>query len=533
MANNKSYISYSFWMALMVIGVLLSATVIPRVEFGEYKTKKVNILSDIITFEDDTTGVESAELLLDTTFMVNVPDTLDTTVVDTVEVVEHNWSVKAPKVEPLITRDISKVNIASIPIEEFDTIRSSSSVSEFYAKMVDSSKTDMRIAFFGDSFIEGDLFTADVRELLQNRFSGRGVGFVPITSIVSQFRGSVKHTFNAWKRHSLLTPKSIPEELKDKFYVSGEIFEALEGASVRYEGVKYRKYLKNCSLARFIFMNRGESIITVVINDSISQIFTPQTSDKVQKINITGDICSLEIKIDNHDGFIGYGVTFEDGVGVVVDNYSLRGNSGLSLCGSSHSINRQINESLKYDMIVLQYGLNILTAEVTDYSGYARLMRRVVTHMRRSFPNSSILLMGVSDRSIQVDGEFITMPTLKKMIEAQRSVADSCGIAFWNTFQAMGGENSMVEFVNKRWGAKDYTHFSQSGGKFLANKFVASLFKEAEDFMMGVESDSTHINNLYGGATIKRVDHKPITYNIDPIPPRYKISLIDIHTTIN
>ena len=135
MANNKSYISYSFWMALMVIGVLLSATVIPRVEFGEYKTKKVNILSDIITFEDDTTGVEGAELLLDTTFMVNVPDTLDTTVVDTVEVVEHNWSVKTTKVEPLITRDISKVNIASIPIEEFDTIRSSSSVSEFYAKI--------------------------------------------------------------------------------------------------------------------------------------------------------------------------------------------------------------------------------------------------------------------------------------------------------------------------------------------------------------------------------------------------------------
>ena len=39
----------------------------------------------------------------------------------------------------------------------------------------------VRIAVFGDSFIEADIFTADLREMLQKRFGGCGVGFVTIT----------------------------------------------------------------------------------------------------------------------------------------------------------------------------------------------------------------------------------------------------------------------------------------------------------------------------------------------------------------
>ena len=515
----------------MVIVMLMCATLIPRVEVGGYRTKRINILSDVVTLEEDTMSVSGSELVLDTTFIADVSD------ISSVDTIGDRVDTKLPYIDTVgtISRSLSDVGASPVTIEEYDGVRSRSSISAFYSKLKDSTNGDIRVAFFGDSFIEGDLFTADVRELLQSEFSGRGVGFVPITSIVSEFRGSIRHKFNGWTRHTLLKPGAIPEELKDKFYISGEVFEATEGAYVRYEGVNYRRHLRASSMARFIFMNRGNSTIHVVTNDTITQTFTPKTSDAVQEMNITGDIRSLEIKIENPDKFLGYGVVFEDGVGAVVDNYSLRGNSGLSLCGSSHLINRQINGSLKYDLIVLQYGLNVLSADVSDYSSYGRLMHRVVAHVRRSFPNSSILLMGVSDRSVQVDGTFITMPTLKNMLATQRSVAKSCGIAFWSTFDAMGGENSMVEFVNKKWGARDYTHFSQAGGKFLAKKFVASLFRGSDNFAVSAASDSTlvampdietttmEVHDPNASITIKRVVHEPITYNIDPLPVRVEI----------
>lgn len=53
----------------------------------------------------------------------------------------------------------------------------------------------VRIAVFGDSFIEADIFTADLREMLQKRFGGCGVGFVTITSMTSGYRPTVRHTF--------------------------------------------------------------------------------------------------------------------------------------------------------------------------------------------------------------------------------------------------------------------------------------------------------------------------------------------------
>lgn len=63
-------------------------------------------------------------------------------------------------------------------------------------------KRPVRIAYFGDSFIEADIFTADLREMLQQEFGGCGVGYVPVTSSISGYRPTVRHTFWGWSSHS-------------------------------------------------------------------------------------------------------------------------------------------------------------------------------------------------------------------------------------------------------------------------------------------------------------------------------------------
>jgi hypothetical protein len=56
----------------------------------------------------------------------------------------------------------------------------------------------------------------------------------------------------------------------------------------------------------------------------------------------------------------------EDTTGVVVDNYSLRGNSGLILEQMDPSRCEALNVIRKYDLIVLQYGLNVVSDEVAS-----------------------------------------------------------------------------------------------------------------------------------------------------------------------
>ena len=73
------------------------------------------------------------------------------------------------------------------------------SLSGFLQKLVELKKKKrrkIRIAYFGDSMIEGDLITEDLRKQLQDIFGGSGVGFVPVTSVVAGFRITVTHTFS-------------------------------------------------------------------------------------------------------------------------------------------------------------------------------------------------------------------------------------------------------------------------------------------------------------------------------------------------
>lgn len=128
-----------------------------------------------------------------------------------------------------------------------------------------------------------------------------------------------------------------------------------------------------------------------------------------------------------------------------------------------------------YDAIVLQYGLNVMTPEILHYGSYARKMTEVVLHLRECYPHTDIILMGVGDRSRKANGSFVTMPAVVALSEAQRRAARSAGVVFWDTYEAMGGHNGMLDYVANGQANKDYTHINHKGGKRLATEFVKSL----------------------------------------------------------
>ncbi|HOU72947.1 MAG TPA: hypothetical protein PLB85_06150, partial [Candidatus Syntrophosphaera sp.] len=63
-----------------------------------------------------------------------------------------------------------------------------------------------------------------------------------------------------------------------------------------------------------------------------------------------------------------------------------------------------------------------------------------------------------------------TSPDIPILVQTQSQLAAETGSAFWNLYQAMGGYNSMIGYVNAspRLAAKDYTHFTRAGADKLA-----------------------------------------------------------------
>ncbi|MCR6720156.1 MAG: hypothetical protein NVV59_07580 [Chitinophagaceae bacterium] len=100
---------------------------------------------------------------------------------------------------------VENIDLYHLPqyITHFYTDTQRSSLPTLAAKLSQLKTTGrgkVRIAYFGDSMIEGDLMSQTLRKLMQEQFGGQGVGFVPITSQVSHFRQTVSAVFSSgWK----------------------------------------------------------------------------------------------------------------------------------------------------------------------------------------------------------------------------------------------------------------------------------------------------------------------------------------------
>lgn len=339
----------------------------------------------------------------------------------------------------------------------------------------DTMSRPVRVAFLGDSFVEGDILVGDLRSYLQQTFGGRGVGFVPTSSVAAQYRPTIKMKSDKWKTWSMMT------DYTQEYTLSGMLFEPEEdGASMSVETSDRYPEIKSAGTFKLYYQKNNGTVMRWVKNDETDTLETvlPQT-DKITCFEQTGEFSSVDCSFSNiEDGFLALGVAMEDNKGVVVDNYSLRGNSGLILNRVDSLQSAALNEVRPYDLIILQYGLNVANDSVLQYGWYGKKMEIAIKHLRRCYPTADVLVLGVSDRGRQFDGKFETMPSVLALLHSQRQMAKRMGITFWNVFGAMGGENSMVRYVENNWASKDYTHLSFRGGKELARILYEALMRE-------------------------------------------------------
>lgn len=344
----------------------------------------------------------------------------------------------------------------------------------------------MRIAYFGDSFIEADILTADLRAMLQERYGGCGVGFVTITSPVNGYRPTVRHSFGGWQSHSVTDSVFFD---RGKQGVSGHYFIPTPGAYVELGGQrKYASRLDTCERASIFFYNKGEARLSASVNKGEPQTGTFPPADGLREMDVTGRIGSVRWKVESADSTLFYGVAMDGTQGIAVDNFSLRGSSGLSLRSIPVRTMREFNELRPYDLIVLQYGLNVATERGRNYDRYRDGMLTTIAHLKQAFPQAGILIVGVGDREYKTEeGSLRTMPGIKNLIRYQQNLAADSGVAFWNMFEAMGGEGSMADMVHAKPSLAnyDYTHINFRGGKHLAELLYEALVYGKEQYDRG------------------------------------------------
>lgn len=385
----------------------------------------------------------------------------------------------------------------SLSITDFATTHNKGLTQFFEALKNIKTKRKVRIAWFGDSMVEGDLITQDLRYLLQKKFGGAGVGIVPITSVTAGFRQTVQHTFSEnWTNKNLLDPLSA----SDKLGITGFVFKPQTIAKadtnhitnkelswVKYKGSKQKGLDKFYKARLFYGQTENSNIVQVDLNNGHPKNMFLEGRKLVNTAEVVTTEPFNEVKftfVSQHNLPV-YAVSLESDSGVIVDNLSFRGNSGLPLTKISEEILKGFNEENKYDLIILQYGMNAVSPTAKDYHWYQMGLDRMVKHIQKSFPDAAILFVGVPDKGYKQDGQYITNPGVPFVVEAEKQVAEKNGIAFWNLFEAMGGFNSMVKWADADTSLanKDYTHFNFRGASKVARMLYKELDREYTDYL--------------------------------------------------
>ena len=373
--------------------------------------------------------------------------------------------VKIDSVQPIAP--VRKLNRAFI--EEFGD----ENLSFFFESLRESKYKPVRVAFFGDSFIEGDILCAPFRDTLQHLFGGSGVGYMPITSEVTKFRTSIQHEFAHWNTFSIVGQKKDRAPLG----LPGYCFVPADGNEVIYKPVG-----KNFVTTKLFYESEKYSTIRFSLNESPSETNDLEPAEKLQQYQLPGfGFHTVRISFPSVDNLRLYGVALEDSVGLSVDNFSMRSNPGMGLLLIGRERLKQFDSLRNYKLVVLQYGLNVISEnDSTGYLWYVDKMVGLVKRLKENFPKCGFLLLSVGDRCSNQNGRITTMPDVKVMRDIQRRIAQKSGIAFWDMFVAMGGENSIKKYTEAQppLAAKDYTHLTFRGGRKIAKKLADALLNE-------------------------------------------------------
>lgn len=365
----------------------------------------------------------------------------------------------------------------------------------FYKKIkLEKSKDIIRILHFGDSQIEGDRISSVLREELQKKWGGSGTGFLPLSE--NNFgKPSAQIEINNWQKyqwfnsqqntpyrnfgflgyfHQLLNPQK-----PGVFNVKTSAFTATKNIPFNWVKILYSTLSTN---ANCIVEQNTHKIQSPLISSVKAQLLSvPLQSNLNQKIDFTINNASQNINF--------LGISFDSDTGITVDNIPMRGSSIIQLSKGNYDFLKTQFELLNVGLIIYQFGINVVPNILSNYDYYEKMMRNELHLLKKLVPNASILVVGISDMSYFNNAEYQSYPNLSIIKQAQKNAAFANNCAFWDLQEVMGGNNSMVTWVNAQppLAQPDHAHFSPSGAKIIGQKLAQAILQDFEDYVSFLE----------------------------------------------
>lgn len=457
----------TFMLMGIVVTILLLMHLLPTLTIGDTPLRTVSILSDVFNGNVEQEHQD----------VIPPPSTSRSLLAEKKGKERNEKDTKAEDFKEIVPPGVTM-------IEDYGG-DNAGGMNHFYAMLYSAKLQNrpVRIAYFGDSFIEGDIYTCDLREMLQEKFGGNGPGWIDAGSVFNKgFRRTILQDYSGIQEFQIVKK---PFDLKVQG-MNQRYFIPSEGSRINTRATRHMAHASKWQSARLFFRTQQGLTIRVTNGPQEAQTSHAAGSGKVQMIETKGEADKIGYSFANvHSKTYLYGMALESDHGVILDSYSMRGSAGFTLISIPGSTLHDFAELRPIDLFVLHFGLNVISSKTTEASlrHYCKRIAKVVSHLQQAFPYASFLIVSVSDRSQRTAEGITTMKGVEEMVACQREMAAEKGIAFFDLFTAMGGRGSMKKLVDSNSANKDYTHINLKGGKIIAEHLFKSMVAGYDNYV--------------------------------------------------
>lgn len=362
-------------------------------------------------------------------------------------------------------------------------------------------KTDpksIRVLHYGDSQIEGDRITDYLRSKLQGQFGGQGPGLISLMPIAPSITNKITWG-KTWDRYNIFTGKdkrvahsnygvlagftrfSNYHKIDDS---TGILSSEIKVTTTKLGGANTTAYKK---IKLFYGGAQSKTWCEFYDGPALSGADSLEAGGafRVKEYNVGLGSLVHQFKFSGKDSPDFYAISLESDNGVMVDNIALRGSSGTFYHQVNFTQMKQFYDYLNVKLIILQFGGNALPGikDATMATNYAGYLRGQIAIIKKLAPQASIIFIGPADMSVKDGTDYVTHPQLEATRDAIKKVVLESGCAFFDMYDCMGGENSMVGWVDQKLAATDYIHFSPQGARKIATLFYSALISEYNTYL--------------------------------------------------
>lgn len=352
------------------------------------------------------------------------------------------------------------------------------SLAPFYAALARSARGETgaltRISHFGDSLTVSDDLTGAMRRRLQARFGDGGHGFVLLGRPWPYYRhhGVEVGSSGRWKQHRVTHPRA-----PDGCYGLGGVgFRSASRQATAWVATAPEGRAARIEIA-FLRSPAGGTMLVVVDGDPVARVptraertesgfFTVHAPDAAHRVEIR-TLGDGEVRL--------FGVVLErDGPGVVYDSLAVAGARAAAFLAIAPAHLREQLARRRPDLVVVGLGTNESSAPGVPADQVEARTAEWLGRLRAAWP-SACLVLSPPDRVGSRAGGSTTPASLLRVVDAQRRAALGAGCAFFDTFEAMGGQGSMRRWARRGLAAADRRHLREPGAEALATLIESAL----------------------------------------------------------